>query len=215
MNTLIIIGIIVIAFIIWIILGINKDKKVYQDYSLRNNWEYNRTDKDYHIYEILKASVFYKIKDFKGKMIRKPYSVYNILTRGDEIVCTASVNGRASGLLPNYMIYHNNIELPKLFIVSKKSSSMSNTDINYYKDEFDEINTDLSTDMHIVIVNTSDKEVLLPKVKKIMQYFPEKYYLMIRNNKLVIYTFDKKINFRDFIIDCQKIKKLTSINYNK
>ena len=184
----------------------DKNKRIYQDYAQKNNWGYTRTDKDYIIYETLKTSLFYKVADFKTNMIRKPYSVFNILKSDTEIVCTASVNGRASGLLPNYLIYHNNIELPKLFILSKENSLMSNTDINYYKDEFSEINTELSSDKHIVIVNSQDKELFLPKISKIMPFFSEKYYLMIRNNKLVIYTFDKKIKFSEFIIDCQKIK---------
>ena len=208
MNTLIIIGIIGIAFVIWIIIGINKDKKKYRDYALKNNLKYRRTDKDYLVYEILKTSVFYNIKDFKSKMIRKPYSISNILTKDDEIICTVSVNGSASGLLPDFLIYHNNMELPKLFIVSKTSSYINNNDINYYKNEFNELNIDLSTDKHIVIINNSDKKTLLPKVEEITPYLPAKYHFMIRNNKLMIYTFDKKINFQKFIDDCRKIKKI-------
>jgi hypothetical protein len=205
MNTLIIIGIIVIAFIGWNLYP-DKNKKIYQDYAQKNNWEYSRTDNDYLVYETLKTSLFYKIVDSKTKVIRKPYSVFNILRRDTEIVCTASMNSRASALLPNYLIYHNNVELPKLFILSKKIFLTSNKGINYYKDEFDEINTELSSDKYIVIVNSYNKELFLPKIKKIMPYFSEEYYLMIRNNNLVIYTFNKKIQFSDFIIDCQKIK---------
>ncbi len=204
MNTLMIVGIILLILVIWILYP-DKTKKIYQEYALVNNWEYRRTDKDYVIYELLKSYLFYKVKDFKSRLIRKPYSAYNILKRGDEIVCTASFNGRTSVFFPDYLIYLNVIELPKLFIVSKTSSIMNTIDINYYKDEFDEIDADLSTDTHIIIVNSYEKDVLSPKVKKIMEYFSEKYHLMIRNNKLVVHTTKRKIEFQEFIVDCQRI----------
>jgi hypothetical protein len=207
MNTLTIIVIILLVIIIWIIYGINKDKKIYQNYAFKNNWKYSRHDKDYHIYELLKSSIFYKVAKLTGTTIRHPYYVYNILTKDNEIVCTASTIGRASGLLPDFLIYHNNIELPKLFIISKTSFLVTTTDINYYKDEFDEIDIGLSTDTHVIIVNSHDKEILLPKVKKIMYYFPDEHHLMIRNGKLVIYTSSRKVDFQKFILKCQKINE--------
>ncbi len=212
MNATLIIGAIAFILIATIVYSNNVQKKrteKYKEFADSFGWEYSKYDKDNKVFAMLHSTIFYVYNLTKKNLYSKPFIVYDILTKNNGVLCNTKVSrGQASAFLPEYLVYLDILNLPKLFVISKlqtTSLGINTFDINYYRNEFNEIDTGLSTKTHIVIVNGNEKDMLSAKTKNMAPHLPEDYNLMIRDGKLAISTTNRHKDFQEFLNICQKI----------